>query len=160
MTPVDHCGNCGADLDTETFLYCKNCGALNDKRASEEGIVCDTHVENRAIGFCVVCGQAVCEECAETVGNRILCNDPDHREYLQTWKVLRSFDFEYEAAMLYANLEQQSIETAVFTKLNPDTAEAAARPNVVEVLVHSQNYDNAMEVCKSLGLFDEDGDAA
>jgi hypothetical protein len=156
MAPVEQCGNCGADLDIEVFLYCKNCGALNDRRVSEEGIVCDTHIENRAIGFCVVCGRAVCEECAENVNNRILCSDPDHREYMEKWKVLHTFDFEYEAAMLYANLEQQGIETLVFSKLNPDTTEAAVRPNLVEVLVHSQNYDSAIEVRKSLGLFDED----
>lgn len=156
MALMERCYNCGVDLDTETFLYCKNCGALNDRRASEEGIICDTHLENRAIGFCVVCGLAVCEECVENINNRILCSDPDHREYLESWKVLHSFDFEYEAAMLYANLEQQSIETLVFSKLNPDMTEAPTRPNVVEVLVHSQNYDSAMEVCKALGLFDED----
>jgi hypothetical protein len=132
------------------------CGVLNEKRASEEGIVCDTHVETRAIGFCVVCGQAVCEECADAVRNRILCNDPDHREYLENWKVLHTFDFEYEAAMLYVNLEQRGIETLVFSKLNPDMAEASVRPNLVEVLVHSQNYDTALEIRDSLGLFDDD----
>lgn len=158
MTPVEQCGNCGAEFDTEVFLYCKNCGALNDKQASEEGIVCDTHLENRAIGFCVVCGQSVCEECAENVNTRILCSDPDHREYLENWRLLHSFDFEYEAAMLYANLEQQSIETVVFSKLNPDKTDSATRPNVVEVLVHSKDYDSAMEVCKSLGLSGEEKD--
>jgi B-box zinc finger len=156
MTSIEQCNNCGAELDSQTFLYCKNCGAVNEKRASEEGIVCDTHVESRAIGFCVVCGSAVCEECAESVGNRILCGDPEHREYLEKWRVLHTFDFEYEAAMLYANLEQKNIETVVFSKLNPDLTEAPIRPNLVEVLVHSQNYDSAVEVRNSLGILDED----
>jgi hypothetical protein len=156
MTPLEQCANCGAELDTQNFLYCRSCGALNEKRASEEGIVCDTHVETRAIGFCVVCGRAVCKECAESVNSRILCNDPDHREYMEKWKVLHTFDFEYEAAMLYANLEQRGIGTLVFTKLNPNMSQAVMRPNLVEVLVHSENFDSAVEVRNSLGLSDEE----
>lgn len=62
------CGNCGSPLDTETYLYCQACGAINQSRASEENIVCDSHTENPAIGFCVVCGKAVCEDCVETYG--------------------------------------------------------------------------------------------
>ncbi len=155
MKSIEQCANCGADLDTQIFLYCRNCGALNNKRSSEEGIVCDTHIENRALGFCVVCGRAVCEECAENAGTRFLCDDPEHREYLEKWKVLHTFDFEYEAAMLYANLEQQGIETQVFSKVNPDSTQVMVRPNLVEVLVDSQKYDIAMDVLKSLGLLDE-----
>ncbi|HUI28568.1 MAG TPA: B-box zinc finger protein [Candidatus Acidoferrales bacterium] len=155
MAPVERCSNCGAELDTDVFLYCKNCGALNNKRASDQGIVCDTHIDNRAIGFCVVCGHAVCEECAENIGNKILCSDLEHREYLEKWKVLHTFDFEYEAAMLYANLEQRGIETIVFSKVNPDTTEAMVRPTLVEVLVHSQKYESAIEIRKLLGLSDE-----
>lgn len=158
MTALEPCSNCGAELDTQVFLYCRNCGAINDKGASEESIVCDTHLENRAMGFCVVCGRAVCEECAESLNDRILCDDPEHRKYLEQWKVLHTFDFEYEAAMLYANLEQQGIETQVFLKLNPHRTEAAGRPNLVEVLVPSLNFEKALEVAKSLGLFDEDGE--
>ena len=156
MTKSEQCSNCGAELNVQNFLYCKNCGALNNFRASEEGIVCDTHVENRAIGYCVICGRAVCEECAETINNQILCSDPDHREYLEKWKVLHTFDFEYEAAVLYANLEQHGIETQVFSKLNPDTMEATTRPNLVEVLVHSDQFESAVEIRKLLGLFDQD----
>ena len=85
-----------------------------------------------------------------------MCSDPDHREYLEKWKVLHTFDFEYEAAMLYANLEQHGIETEVFTKLNPNILEASTRPNFVEVLVHSKNYDKAKEVRSLLGLLGEE----
>ncbi len=146
------CWNCGESLGPEPYLYCKSCGALDITRASEEGIVCDTHLENRGLGFCVVCGKAVCEECAESVGRKILCDDPKHREYLDKWRVIRTFDFDYEAAMLYANLEQHGIETQVFTKLNPSTADASFRPTIVEVLVPHQKYDDAQEVLGLLGL--------
>jgi len=150
------CSNCGAPIDAERSLYCENCGAINLESASEEGIVCDTHIENRAIGFCVVCGKAVCEECAENFGNRILCEDPEHRIILDRWKVIHTFDFEYEAAMLYANLEQQGIEARAFTKLNPDITDAIIRPTIVEVLVHYQKFEDAQEILKALGLGEED----
>ncbi len=158
VVPSGRCGNCGELIDAEAYLYCSKCGAINEEKASDEGIVCDTHLENRAIGFCVVCGKAVCDECAENLGNRILCDDPAHRQYLTKWKVLRTFDFEYEAAMLYANLEQQGIETQVFTKLNPDSAEAPVRPTIVEILVRDEKLAEAKDILKSLGLWDEENE--
>lgn len=150
------CGSCGSPMDMAAHRYCRVCGAVNPARASEEGIVCDTHIDNRAVGFCVVCGKAVCEECLETEGNRILCDDPKHRTFLDEWQVLFSFDFEYEAAMLYANLEQQDIESEVFSKPNPDTAEVPLRPTIVEVLVPKKKFEEAQEIAKTLGLFDDE----
>jgi B-box zinc finger len=146
------CASCGSPLDADTYLYCRICGAINSSRSVEAGIVCDTHTDNRSTGFCVVCGKAVCDECMEIYGNRILCSDPRHRVYLDDWQVLHSFDFEYEAAMLYANLEQQDIESEVFSKLNPDTTDTPLRPTIVEVRVPKKKYHEAQEIAKSLGL--------
>ncbi len=151
-----HCRNCGEQIDAESYLYCTKCGAINEEKAVSDGIVCDIHVDNRAIGFCVVCGKAVCAECAENFGSKILCDDSEHRLYLQKWKVLRTFDFEYEAAILYANLEQQGIETQVFTKMNPDSAEAPVRPTIVEILVRDNKLGDAKDILRSLGLWEED----
>lgn len=151
-----NCGNCGSPLDVEAHLYCRTCGAINPARASEESVVCDTHVENQAVGFCVVCGKAVCEECLETCGNKLLCNDPKHRTFLEKWRVLYTFEFEYEAAMLYANLEQQDIESEVFSKPNPETTDTPLRPTIVEVLVPQNKFEQAQEIAKSLGLTESD----
>lgn len=57
--------------------------------------------------------------------------------------------------MLYANLELQGIETLVFSKLNPNSAEASVRPTLIEVLVQSHKYNSALEVRTSLGLFSD-----
>jgi len=162
------CSNCGENLDGENFFYCPSCGALNPKcknpphvQEDNDRMVCDFHSENQAVGFCVVCGRAVCEECASRQiselpsGRKILCNDPMHLEYLGKWNVVHRFDFDYEAAMLYANLDQRGIGTQVFTKLNPDTTEITARPTIVEVLVHSKDKGVADEVIKLLGLDEE-----
>ncbi len=156
MATEGTCGSCGNPLDIQTDIYCQACGALNPNLTSEEGIVCDTHIENRAVGYCVVCGKAVCEECLETAGNRLICDDPQHRTFLNDWKVVYTFDFEYEAAMLYANLEQNDIETQAFTKPNPDSSEAASLPTRVEVLVPKNKYEEAIEVAKMLGLTGDD----
>ncbi len=155
-TSAGRCAGCGSPLDIETFIYCPVCGTMNNTRTSEEGVVCDTHPENRAVGFCVICGKAVCEDCLETSGNKVLCNDPKHRSYIETWRVLYTFDFEYEAAMLYANLEQQGIESEVFSKLNPDAADAPLRPTIVEVLVPEKKFKEAMEIAELLGLTGEE----
>ncbi len=152
----NRCGNCGSPLDLEIDRYCQVCGAVNQSRASEESIVCDTHIDNRAVGFCVVCGKAVCEDCLETYGNRLLCDDPKHRIILDEWRVIFSFDFEYEAAMLYANLEQHGIESEVFSKPNPDTSDSPVRPTIVEVLVPKTKFGEAKEIAEMLGLFDDD----
>lgn len=135
---------------------------MNQLIASEESIVCDTHVDNRAVGFCVVCGKAVCEDCLETYENRLLCDDPRHRTFVDQWRVIFTFDFEYEAAMLYANLEQQGIESEVFSKPNPDTTDSPLRPTIVEVLVPKNKFEEAKEIAKMLGLLEDDaseGDA-
>lgn len=138
------------------FLYCEKCGTLNSEVSSEEGIVCDTHLENQAIGFCVVCGRAVCTECAENSGRALLCSDTRHRTLLSDWKVVHTFDFEYEAAMLCANLDQHDIESEVFTKLNPNVVESSARPTKVTVLVPKSKYNEAMEISSSIGLDEEE----
>ena len=150
-----HCSHCGSEMNIRTNLYCTECGAVNAELASDQGLVCDTHVENRAVGFCVVCGKAVCEECLESSSNRILCDDPKHRTMLDDWKVIHRFDFEYEAAMLYANLEQQEIESEVFSKPNPDTTDTLPRPTIVEVLVPKKKFEEALEIAKTLGLTDD-----
>lgn len=150
------CSHCGSPMDARAFLYCSYCGAVNPEIASDQGLVCDTHVENRAVGFCVVCGKPVCEECLESSGNRLLCDDPRHRTMLNDWKVIYTFDFEYEAAMLYANLEQQDIESEVFSKPNPDTTATLPRPTIVEVLVPKKQFAAAQEIAKTLGLTDDE----
>ncbi len=156
MTAMGSCGSCGSPLDIQTHIYCRACGAMNEAHVSEEGIICDVHTENRAVGFCVVCGKAVCDECLENQGNRILCGDPKHRVYLEEWRVLHTFDFEYEAAMLYANLEQHDIESEVFTKLNPDATESPVRPTIVEVRIPEKKFEEAKEIVKLLGLSGEE----
>ena len=152
----DRCTNCGGPIDFQTYLYCPTCGSVNESMAAEEGLICDTHVENRAIGFCVICGRAVCDECAESSGRMVLCNDPNHKLLLATWSVIHVFDFEYEAAMLSANLDQNDIETEVFTKTNPDAADSATRPTVVTLMVPEDKVEPAREIAKSLGLDRED----
>lgn len=150
-----HCGHCGSSMNVETQMYCTNCGAINPVLGAEQGIVCDTHVETRAEGFCVVCGKAVCEECLETRGNKILCDDPKHREMLDDWRVIYTFEFEYEAAMLYANLEQQDIDSEVFSKPNPEATDSIPQPTIVEVFVPKNKFEQAQEIARSLGLTED-----
>ena len=155
-TPAGKCSNCGAPINAELSLYCENCGAINLESVLEKGIVCDIHIENQAIGFCVVCGKAVCEECAESYGDKLLCDDLRHRAFLEKWTIVYTFDFEYEATMLHANLEQKGIDSEVFTKLNPNAADSPFRPTIVEVLVPNEKLEAAQEVVESLGLGEED----
>lgn len=75
---------------------------------------------------------------------------------LDDWRVIHRFDFEYEAAMLYANLEQQEIESEVFSKPNPDTTDTLPRPTIVEVLVPKKKFEEAQEIAKTLGLTDDE----
>lgn len=157
-TVSSRCNNCGQALDSENYLYCVKCGAINRQKISDQPTVCETHIDNQAIGYCVICGRAVCEECAEPYSNKILCGDTAHREYLLTWRVLHTFDFEYEAAMLYANLDQQGIESQVFTKLNPDLMGNPSRPTFVEVLVPAEQLEEAMKVKDMLGLGNENAE--
>jgi hypothetical protein len=149
------CPVCGASYANQFFFYCPVCGALNPRSDIASNIVCDLHPEEPAIGFCVVCGMAVCKECAETTDDKILCNNPSHLSYFKEWKIIYKFDFDYEAAMLYANLEQRGIETQVFAKLNPDTTQPE-RPTVVEVLVKRKDEDAANAILRLLGLDEEE----
>ncbi len=86
----------------------------------------------------------------------MLCDDPRHRIYLEDWKIVHTFDFEYEAAMLYTNLGQRGIDSEVFTKLNPDFTDMPLRPTIVEVIVPKKRFEDAMDVANSLGLTEED----
>ncbi|MCL5020731.1 MAG: hypothetical protein M1339_03525 [Bacteroidetes bacterium] len=151
-----YCGNCGNALDSDGYLYCPACGAVNPTSDSDHPPTCETHLDNEAIAYCVTCGKAVCKECAESDDNKFLCNDSTHRIYLENWEVLHTFDFEYEAAMLYVNLDQQGIESQVFTKVNPDITESSLRPTIVEVRVPAKRLDEARNVVDMLGLGNEE----
>ena len=152
------CENCD-ELITERSIYCPNCGHIQfDLLPDDEIIMCEVHSEVEAIGCCVICGKAVCADCAVEQNNRLFCNQDEHIKVAENWVVVFTTNLEYEAEMVRANLEGAGIPCLVFSQRDHAYGVAIGDMAIVNVMVQKENLKEAKEYLDQLDLFGDNFD--
>lgn len=157
------CPNCDTEYD-DTLAACPNCGSAAPEvvqctRCGQEydggdacpacGLMhgeaqCANHPNLRAVGRCVLCGRAVCAECASEDRNVTLCETHRTVPIIEGWAQVYSTTSELEAQLLRENLQAEGIDAQVFSQkdmmFNLDLGELS----IVRLLVPVWMYGQAL----------------
>ena len=149
------CEFCSEQLEAE-MKFCPHCGMLQGIFAEEgEEIECENHPGMEAVGMCVVCGKAVCGDCAVKRQGRIFCENDEHVKISQNWAVVYMTSTEYEAQMVRANLEQGGIPCIVFSQRDHVYFLTLGDLAVVNVMVPKRRLFEAKDYLRKMDLFEE-----
>lgn len=149
------CFNC-EDILIDKTIFCPHCGYIQSEFLSDdEDIMCDIHNDTEATGCCVICGKAVCSDCAVEHSGRLFCNQDEHIKISENWAVVFTTNLEYEAEMVKANLEGAGIPCLVFSQRDHAYGVTIGNMAVVNVMVQKENLQEATEYLKNIDLFGE-----
>jgi len=148
-----NCPNCGEELldDAESCVACGHFIA--------GGFGCARHPNRDAIGHCVVCGTAVCEECDRPDHHHHRCELHANVPVISGWAQVYTTNEDTVAELIRENLEAEGIEARVLsqkdhTAFPVDLGDLAP----VRVLVPAYDYEPAVEIIRA--HIDEGGDVA
>lgn len=133
------CERCGEEFVGDA---CPACGLLVAERT------CERHPAVRAIGRCVLCGRAVCGECAHEEKRVTLC--PDHRTVpiIEGWAQIYSTTSEVEAGLLRENLRAEGISAQVYSQKDMMFSVELGELSIVRLLVPVWEYEQALQVIR------------
>ena len=104
MSELTKCHNCSEEV-TEDSDFCPHCGVL----FAEAGeVFCDEHLQESAIGVCIICRKVCCEDCGVKVAGRIFCQAHRKVKVQEDWaEVFRSTEVA-DAELVKSLLESTS----------------------------------------------------
>jgi hypothetical protein len=152
--PLGQCPECG-DSPGDEAVRCSRCGEEyvgGDSCPScgllHTGAACENHADRAAVGRCVLCGRAACEECANREKNVVLCEQHRTVPIIQGWAQVYSTTSEVEAGLLRENLRAEGIDAQVYSQkdmmFNVDLGELS----IVRLLVPVWEYDQGIRVIR------------
>ncbi len=144
------CERCGVEYDTGDA--CPVCGHLRLER------LCDRHPDRQAVGRCVICGSAVCDECSSGEQQAHLC--PEHRTVavIEGWAQVYSTTSEFEAQLLRDNLHAEGIDAQIYSQKDRILTVDLGELSIVRLLVPIWEYSQALEVIRD--HVDSEGEVA
>lgn len=137
---VFECPRCGEEYRGGDS--CPACGALRVEQR------CDVHPDRKAEGRCVICGQAVCGDCAAGDQHAYLC--PDHRTVpvIQGWAQVYSTTGEFEAQLVRENLHAEGIDAQIYSQKDRILTFDLGELSIVRILVPAWEYAQALRVIR------------
>lgn len=106
---TEACPRCGEQISSEA----EACPACGDLRVS---VNCVLHPDRTAVGQCVVCGTAVCEECRRGTDRYFLCDVHRDVRVMQGWAQVYTTSEDMEAQLIRQNLEAEGIDARVISQ--------------------------------------------
>lgn len=149
---VDSCPSCGAEFEVVT---CKRCGtefqgadACPACGALVVPVKCDRHPDRPAVGRCVVCGTAVCEECR--AGDRRATRCAEHRAVpvIEGWAQVYSTNRDFEAHLVADNLRAEGIDAQIFSQRDNMFTVELGDLSLVRLLVPAWQYRTALSIIR------------
>jgi hypothetical protein len=116
------------------------------------GTECANHSGVAAGEVCYVCGKPVCADCSVRVGDRVVCDDPDHKIILGAWELVFRSNSEFEADMIIRNLEFEKLELRRFSSRVHKHIVGEDPHDFVNVFVLRNEQPRAMQILTALGL--------
>jgi hypothetical protein len=168
MESTIRCPRCEQEVDASEPT-CPACGHIHGER-----MMCSRHPDREAHGACVVCSDAVCDDCDEGESVHFAC--PVHRAIpvIQGWAQIYTTSDTIEANLIRENLESEGIDAAVFDQKDRSFNVEVGDLSPVRLLVPAYEYREAMQVleahmdyrgevsfaCPACGEAYEEGDTA
>jgi len=147
---VFECARCGEEFDVSDA--CPACGL------GRAPFPCAVHGDLAAEGRCVICGTALCKECAAGSGRVHSC--VAHREVpvIQGWAQVYSNADEFEAQLLRDNLIAEGIDARIFSQKDNMFSVDLGELSIVRLLVPAWAYEQAERIIRD--HMDAEGEVA
>jgi hypothetical protein len=140
MDSTISCPNCEQEIAADAEA-CPACGHIHG-----DGIDCQRHPDRTAGAICVVCGDAVCDECDEGKSPHHACPDHGAVSIIEGWAQIYTTSDSFEANLIRENLEAEGLDAAVLdqkdTSFNVDMGDLSP----VRILVPAFEYLNALSL--------------
>jgi hypothetical protein len=152
MDATIRCPRCDQQIDAEGPA-CPACGHIHNGTLN-----CDRHPERTAVGVCVICGQAVCDECDNDAEMHHAC--PDHADVpvIQGWAQVYTTSDTVEADLIRDNLRNEGVDASVLSQKDRSFAVEMGDLSPVRILVPAYEYLDAMRLLG--GHMDSSGEVA
>lgn len=121
---------------------CPVCGELRIEAP------CEMHGERRAVGRCVVCGRAVCDECSSGEGHACLCEAHRTVSVIGGWAQVYTTTTEFEAQLVRENLRAEGLDAQVFSQRDRAFSVDLGELSIVRVLVPVWEHQAALQVIR------------
>jgi hypothetical protein len=138
MDPTIHCPRCDQEVDA-TERACPACGHLH-----HEQLTCARHADRSAAGLCVVCGDAVCDECVPDDRLHFACPAHAAVQVIEGWAQIYSTSDTVEADLIKENLQAEGIDAAVLSQKDRSFNVDFGDLSPVRILVPAYEYRNAV----------------
>jgi DNA-directed RNA polymerase subunit RPC12/RpoP len=142
METTIRCARCDQEIDAEGPA-CPACGHIHTGSLN-----CKRHPDRKAVGVCVICGDALCDECDSSGEMHHAC--PDHSEIpvIEGWAQIYSTSDDVEAELIKENLQSEGVDAAVLSQKDRSFSVELGELSPVRVLVPAYDY---LEATKLLG---------
>lgn len=138
--PTMDCPHCGDRIAADAEA-CPACGHLHVAAA------CSNHADRPATGQCVICGQAVCEECNKGGDTHFLCEAHASIPVVQGWAQVYTTSDDLEAQLIRDNLQAEGIDSRVLSQKDHFAVPVDLGDlSPVRVLVPAYDYTEAAEL--------------
>jgi hypothetical protein len=119
---------------------CPACGHL------EKAEKCARHARREAYGRCVICGTAICDDCARPDTVSYLCPDHSDIEVIEGWAQIYSTADDVEARLIRENLQAEGIDAEVLSQKDHVWSVDLGELSQVRLLVPAYQYAAARSV--------------
>lgn len=140
MEATIRCQRCDQEIDA-TAPACRACGNILGK-----AVACVRHPDREAVGVCVVCGDAACEECDSGDDPHTLCPEHAAVPVIEGWAQIYTTADAIEADLIRENLEAEGLDAAVLSQKDRSFSVELGDLSPVRVLVPAYTFLDAMHV--------------
>jgi len=137
---VHRCPVCGEEYSGADA--CPACGTLREE------VPCDVHPDRAAVGRCVVCGRAVCEECRGSDRGAIRCLDHASVKVIEGWAQVYSTTNEFEGQLVRENLRAEGIDAQIYSQRDRAFSLDLGELSIVRLLVPVWEYERALQTIR------------
>ncbi len=118
---------------------CPSCGTLRIE------VACAAHPEKRALGRCIICGTAVCDDCNEGDRRAYLCSEHRDVRIIEGWAQLYTTTTEVQAQLIRENLQAEGIDARVYSQRDRIFSVDLGELSIVRILVPAWEYERGLE---------------
>ncbi|MBR9990714.1 MAG: DUF2007 domain-containing protein [Gemmatimonadetes bacterium] len=142
MDTTIQCPRCDQEIDAEGPA-CPACGHIHNGTLN-----CQRHPEREAAGVCVVCSDALCDECDAIDEMHHACADHSAIPVIEGWAQIYTTSDEMEADLIKGNLQSEGVDASVLSQKDRSFNVEMGELSPIRVLVPAYNYLEATRMLK------------
>lgn len=110
MSELKKCPNCGTETNSDDD-FCPDCGYL-----FIDGVTCANHADRLALGVCVICAEAYCDDCLSNEDGIYLCSEHKDMELIEGFAKVKGGTDALEIEYFKNALKQEGLHPFIFKR--------------------------------------------